>query len=172
MSGRPGSDLASDTMTVSMNSTTITVSVVLALGLAGVARAQDQEVAEGEALYVSQCKVCHGDNSKQPSARAPAGVPWFVARADGLASDAGSLAFAPPFGPNLRGVVGRQAGTVPGFEYSKAFLKTLTGMTWAEDTLDRWLRDTQAWVPGTLMFYKQKDAEARRKIVAYLKANR
>jgi cytochrome c len=81
------------------------------------------------------------------------------------------LAFAPPFGPNLRGIVGRQAGSVAGFDYSKAFRKALAGMTWTEGTLDWWIRDTQAWVPGTLMFYKQKDAEVRRKIVAYLKAN-
>lgn len=75
------------------------------------------------------------------------------------------------FGPNLRGIVGRQAGTAPDFDYSRAFLKALTGMTWTEGALDWWIRDTQAWVPGTLMFYKLQDAEMRRKIVAYLKAN-
>lgn len=81
------------------------------------------------------------------------------------------LAFAPPFGPNLRGVVGRPAGTAKDFVYSEPFLKALTGMTWDEGTLDWWIRDTQAWVPGTVMFYRQKDPEIRRKIIAYLKAN-
>ena len=155
-----------------MNPTTIIAGAVLALGLAGAASAQDADVAEGEKLYVSQCKVCHGDNAGgKASERASSGVPWLVAQGTGPVSDAGLLAFAPPFGPNLRGIVGRQAGTVPGFDYSKSFLKALTGMTWTEGTLDWWIRDTQAWVPGALMFYKQKDAEVRRKIVAYLKAN-
>jgi cytochrome c2 len=155
-----------------MNSGAIIAGAVLALGLAGAASAQDPDVAEGEKLYVSQCKVCHGDNSGgKVGERAPAGVPWLVAAAGAPASDAGLLAFAPPFGPNLRGIVGRPAGAVPTFEYSKVFLKALTGMTWSEGALDWWIRDTQAWVPGTLMFYKQKDADVRRKIVAYLKAN-
>jgi cytochrome c2 len=155
-----------------MNSTMIIAGVALMLGLAGATGAQDADVVEGEKLYVAQCKVCHGDNSRGSTGeRAPTGVRWLVAQRGGPASDAGWLAFAPPFGPNLRGIVGRQAGSVSGFDYSKAFLKALNGMTWTEGTLDWWIRDTQAWVPGTLMFYKQKDAEVRRKIVAYLKAN-
>jgi cytochrome c2 len=162
-----------------MNSTTnpriiarIIAGAVLTLGLAAATAAQDADVAEGEQLYVSQCKVCHGDNARgEAEERAPTAVRWLVAQGGGPVADAGLLAFAPPFGPNLRGIVGRQAGAVPGFDYSKAFLKALTGMTWTEGTLDWWIRDTQAWVPGTLMFYKQKDAEVRRKIVAYLKAN-
>jgi cytochrome c2 len=155
-----------------MNSRTIIAGAVLALGLAGAANGQDKDVAEGEKLYISQCRVCHGDNSGgKLGERAPTGVRWLVAQAGGPASDAGLLAFAPPFGPNLRGIVGRPAGTAPEFEYSKTFLQALTGMTWTEGALDWWIRDTQAWVPGTLMFYKQKDAEVRRKIVAYLKAN-
>lgn len=155
-----------------MNPITIIAGTVLTLGLVGAASAQDADVAEGEKLYVSQCKVCHGNNSGgKLGERAPTGGRWLVAQGGDSASDAGLLAFAPPFGPNLRGIVGRQAGTVPDFDYSKAFLKALTDMTWTEGTLDWWIRDTQAWVPGTLMFYKQKDAEVRRKIVAYLKAN-
>lgn len=151
---------------------TIIAGGALALGLAGAAVAQDADVAEGEKLYVSQCKICHGDNSgAKLGERAPAGPRWLVAQAHGPTADAGLLAFAPPFGPNLRGIVGRPAGGVPDFQYSKAFLAALTGMTWSEGTLDWWIRDTQAWVPGTLMFYRQKDAEVRRKIVAYLKAN-
>jgi cytochrome c2 len=159
-------------MAQAMKPTTTIAGVVLTLGVAGAAGAQDADVAEGEKLYVSQCKVCHGDNSSAKAGQpARAGARWLVARRDGPASDAGLLAFAPPFGPNLRGIVGRQAGSVPDFDYSKAFRKALTGMIWTEGTLDWWIRDTQPWVPGTLMFYKQNDAEVRRKIVAYLKAN-
>ena len=83
----------------------------------------------------------------------------------------GHLAFAPPFGPQLRGVYGRAAGTVDGFEYSASFLKTLKGMEWNDATLDVWITSPQAWVPGVYMYYKQPDPEIRRKIILYLKAN-
>ena len=81
------------------------------------------------------------------------------------------FAFAPPYGPNLRGVYGRRAGTVQGFTYSRAFLHALQGMVWNRSTLDVWLTSTQAWVPGVRMFYKQPDPEIRRKIIMYLQAN-
>jgi cytochrome c len=82
------------------------------------------------------------------------------------------LAFAPPFGPNLRGVYGRPAGTVADFQYSSTFLKMLKGMEWNDAALDVWITNPQAWVPGVYMYYKQPDVEIRRKIVLYLKANR
>src|SRR5512134_1852739 len=164
-----------------MNVRTIGIAAIAALGAAGSALAQEKDVAEGEQLYVSQCKVCHGDNSGgklgglAPLRVALAGAghgPSVNLAAGSTRTDAGEqLAFAPPFGPNLRGIVGRQAGTYPEFEYSKAFLQALTGVTWTEGTLDWWIRDTQAWVPGTIMFYRQKDAEVRRKIILYLATN-
>ena len=81
------------------------------------------------------------------------------------------IAFAPPFGPNLRGVYGRPAGTAKGYEYSSTFLKSLQGMEWNDAALDVWITNPQAWVPGVYMFYKQPDPEVRRKIILYLKAN-
>jgi cytochrome c2 len=51
-------------------------------------------------------------------------------------------------------------------------MKTLKGMEWNEAALDVWISDPQAWVPGVYMFYKQRDAELRRKIIEYLKASR
>lgn len=89
--------------------------------------------------------------------------------ASGVSS--GQIAFAPPFGPNLRGVYGRPAGTAKGYEYSGAFLKSLNGMEWNDAALDVWITNPQAWVPGVYMFYKQPDADIRRKIILYLKAN-
>ncbi|HTT38427.1 MAG TPA: hypothetical protein VMH32_12260 [Burkholderiales bacterium] len=87
------------------------------------------------------------------------------------APSSGAVAFAPPFGPNLRGVYGRPAGTAKGYEYSAVFLKNLTGMEWNDAALDVWITNPQAWVPGVYMFYKQPDPEIRRKIILYLKAN-
>jgi len=82
------------------------------------------------------------------------------------------VAVAPPYGPSLRGVYGRQAGTVPGFTYSRAFTQILQGVVWDRSTLDAWIMDSQAWVPGSMMFYKQSDPDLRRKIITYLEANR
>jgi cytochrome c2 len=81
------------------------------------------------------------------------------------------IAVAPPYGPSLRDVYGRQAGSVPGFAYSRAFKSILQGVVWNRGTLDVWIMDSQAWVPGSMMFYKQPDPDIRRKIIAYLEAH-
>jgi hypothetical protein len=80
------------------------------------------------------------------------------------------FAVAPPYGPTLRGVLGRPAGSVPGFSYSSAFQTVMRGMVWTPGTMDAWIADSQAWVRGSYMFYSQPDAEKRRKIVGYLEA--
>src|SRR5512147_2496051 len=54
-------------------------------------------------------------------------------------------------GPRHRGVVGRVAGTVPGYAYSRA-LKS-SHIVWDRDNLDRWLTSPQALVPGAKMFF-------------------
>jgi cytochrome c len=71
-------------------------------------------------------------------------------------------------GPAHRGVVGRRAGTAPGFAYSPA-LKA-SGITFNEVTLDRWLINPQATVRGTRMFFRLGAAEERADIIAYLKS--
>jgi cytochrome c len=70
-------------------------------------------------------------------------------------------------GPRHRGVVGRKAGTVADYNYSPA-LKS-SGLTWTEDNLDRWLTNPSSLVPGTKMFFKIEDPQARADIIAYLK---
>ena len=70
-------------------------------------------------------------------------------------------------GPRHRGVVGRRAGSVDDYAYSKALKNS--GLTWDEGTLDRWLTNPSALVPGTKMFFKIDDAQARADIIAYLK---
>ena len=70
-------------------------------------------------------------------------------------------------GPKHRGVVGRRAGSIPDYGYSAA-LKA-SGITWDEATLDRWLINPSALVPGTKMFFKIDDAQARADLIAYLK---
>lgn len=69
-------------------------------------------------------------------------------------------------GPKHRGVVGRRAGSVADYNYSMA-LKT-SGLTWDPTTLDRWLSNPSAVVPGTKMYFTIADAQSRADIIAYL----
>ncbi len=66
------------------------------------------------------------------------------------------------------GVYGRPAGSVQGFAYSAEFLTVLRGVIWNRETLNRWITDSQNWVPGSVMYYKQADPEVRQKIIDYL----
>ena len=70
-------------------------------------------------------------------------------------------------GPRHRGVVGRLAGSIPDFDYSKALKNS--GLVWDEATLDRWLIDPSALVPGTRMFYSVDKPQDRADLIAYLK---
>jgi cytochrome c oxidase assembly protein subunit 11 len=70
------------------------------------------------------------------------------------------------FGPMLGNVVGRRAGSVPGYAYSPA-LKA-AAVTWSTDKLDRWLADPKAFIAGVKMPVRVLDPIARRDIVAYL----
>jgi cytochrome c len=70
-------------------------------------------------------------------------------------------------GPRHRGVVGRRAGSVADYTYSKALMTS--GLTWDEANLDRWLTNPSALVPGTKMFFQISDAQQRADVIAYLK---
>ncbi len=66
-------------------------------------------------------------------------------------------------GPSLHGVIGRKAGTLPGYAYSDA-LKTW-GKTLDEAELDTWLTAPMKDVPGTKMVFPGMPDPARRKAV-------
>ncbi|GAB7522927.1 cytochrome c [Paraburkholderia sp. 2C] len=69
-------------------------------------------------------------------------------------------------GPAHRGVVGRKAGSVPGFSYSTALKNS--GIVWTPEMIDRWLQGPQKLVPGTKMFFSVGDPKTRADIIAYL----
>jgi cytochrome c oxidase assembly protein subunit 11 len=69
-------------------------------------------------------------------------------------------------GPKLGGVIGRRAGSVPGYPYTKALAGA--DVVWSAQTLDRWLTNPKAMVPGTAMPMAIDDAKARQSIIAYL----
>src|SRR5438128_4798544 len=73
-------------------------------------------------------------------------------------------------GPSLANIWQRKAGTVGGFQrYSEAMKGAY--LVWTEATLDRWLTKPEALIPGTSMtFAGLRDGNARRDLIAYLKA--
>lgn len=116
----------------------------VAFGLATVliaapVRSQEVDLAKARQQFLTSCGVCHTAEKGAPHRQ----------------------------GPNLYGVVGRAAVAKDDFRYSEP-LKT-SGFVWDEATLDRWIEDAQAMRPGTIMAYRQRDAERRRLVIAYLK---
>ncbi|WP_235902936.1 c-type cytochrome [Sandarakinorhabdus oryzae] len=96
------------------------------------------DAAKGEKIF-AQCKACHV---------AEAGVNRV--------------------GPSLYGVVGRPAGSIAGFNYSKA--NKGSGITWSEDVLFAYLEAPQKYLPGTRMaFAGLKQPQDRADVIAYLK---
>lgn len=70
-------------------------------------------------------------------------------------------------GPMHRGLIGCRAATQPGYEYSTALSQS--GIIWSEVTLDRWLRDPNAYVPGNHMQARlADDPRDRADIISYL----
>jgi cytochrome c len=69
-------------------------------------------------------------------------------------------------GPRHRGLIGRRAGSVAGFDYSPAL--RATELAWNDATLDRWLTDPEATIPGQKMNYRVADERDRADLIAYL----
>ena len=107
--------------------------------LASIGAAAAQDAAAGEKVF-AKCKICHqiGEGAKN-----------FV-------------------GPVLNGVVGRPAGSYPGYHYSPANMNS--GITWDEANLKEYLRDPKAKVPGTKMIFPGLNSDDDiANVIAYLK---
>src|SRR5450631_715093 len=72
-------------------------------------------------------------------------------------------------GPRLGGVYGRAAGSLDSFQYSDALKKSK--LKWVEETLNKWLTDTEKLVPNNDMTFHVEKPEERSEIIAYLKRN-
>jgi cytochrome c len=115
------------------------VIITIALVCAISGRAVAQDAAAGEKDFVV-CRACH--------------------QIGPTAKDA--------VGPVLNGVVGRKAGTYPGYNYSTA--NKDSGLTWDEATLQKYLANPQAVVKGTKMIFPGiKDPAKVNDIIAFLK---
>jgi len=101
--------------------------------------AQAQDVAAGERSF-GKCKICHriGEGAK-------------------------SLV-----GPELNGLDGRKAGSVPDFNYSEA--NKNSGIVWNETTFKDYIKDPRAKIPKTKMVFPGiKDEKEQNDLWAYLK---
>jgi cytochrome c len=100
-------------------------------------------VAQGRGQYL-RCKSCHTLDAAAP----------------------------PPFGgalgPHLEDIVGREAASVEGFEYTET-LQALD-LVWDEETLDQWLEQPHEMVPGMCEpFMGLANPVHRQALIAYLK---
>jgi cytochrome c len=70
-------------------------------------------------------------------------------------------------GPSLHGIIGRRAGTVPGFNYSAA--NKNSGVTWTPQVMFTYLENPRQFMPGTKMAYAGlKDPQKRADVIAWL----
>jgi cytochrome c len=74
-------------------------------------------------------------------------------------------------GPSLHAVVGRHSGTLGDYSYSDAMKKA--DKTWDDQTLDAYLTNPRALVPGTKMvFVGLKSEDDRANVIAFLEAQK
>jgi glucose/arabinose dehydrogenase len=123
-----------------MHTLPIVTGAALAL-LAMSATASAADAAAGRNAFLQQCALCH--------------------RA-GPANEGGAQ------GPDLAGIRGRKAGSVPGFPYTDALKHS--GLRWNAQSLDRFLASPQKLVPGTAMVIEVADATQRADLVAFLRS--
>lgn len=112
---------------------------LIGLGIAGLLAAAPAvaQDAQAGAVVFRRCAVCH--------------------------STTGAISVGPP----LNGVVGRAAGAVPRYTYSKAL--TSRTLIWDQASLDKFLARPQAVIPGTRMgFAGLTAATERQDVIAYL----
>jgi cytochrome c len=117
------------------------IGATLALACLAVSAARaDGDPAKGKAAFVRQCAICH------------------------TVDKAGENRL----GPNLFGILGKKAGTVPGYAYTDAF-KRQASWEWTADAMGGWIVLPSTMIPGTAMGVFQGVAERDRDdLVAYL----
>jgi S-disulfanyl-L-cysteine oxidoreductase SoxD len=108
---------------------------------AAVAAADPALIAEGEKVF-KKCSACHkvGEGAKNAT------------------------------GPLLNGIVGRPAGTVEGFKYSKPLTEmAAAGLVWDDASIQAFIENPKAFMKGTKMaFAGLKKPEDRDAVIAYL----
>jgi cytochrome c len=106
--------------------------------IAAMGQVQAQDAAAGEKIFVV-CRACHQIG---PDAKIAVG-------------------------PVLNGIIGRTAGTYPGYNYSPA--NKDSGIVWTPEELDKYLTNPQVVVPHTKMLFPGlKEEQKRKDVIAFL----
>jgi cytochrome c len=117
--------------------------ILVLLSLAAATTAHAQDAKRGKALF-APCARCHSFDPKNND-----------------------------LAPNLRGVVGRKAAAVKGFEYSGAMRHSF--IVWDEASLNAYLAQPRVIIPRTTMRGAGVDVESpqdRQDLIAYMKVAR
>jgi cytochrome c len=117
------------------------IGAALALACLTISTARaDGDPAKGKDAFVRQCAICHTVDKGGENR----------------------------LGPNLFGVLGKRAGTVPDYVYTDAF-KRQASWEWTADAMGGWIVLPSTMIPGTAMGVFQGVAERDRDdLVAYL----
>ncbi|MEN5209422.1 c-type cytochrome [Stenotrophomonas terrae] len=150
-----------------MRSLLIVVAALLAVGCSKPAEppsmAATPPTAAGDAVVSAAPAVVAVEAT--PAAPAISGEQAFAMCAACHSRDAGAHQ---GMGPNLHNLIGRKAGSNPGFDYSPA-LKA-SDITWDAKQLDAYLSAPTKRVPGTRMAIAVPDPARRQALIEYLSA--
>jgi cytochrome c len=124
-----------------MKKTILTSLAAAFLALSGVAASAAGDVEKGESTF-TKCKACH-----------------MIANGDDVIVKGGKT------GPNLYGVIGRQAGAEEGYKYGDDIVAAgAAGLVWDETTLAEYAKDPKDFLKAYL-----KDDGAKSKMTLKLK---
>jgi cytochrome c len=116
---------------------------MLLLSSAGAQEAVPQggDAASGQLVFNNACRTCHTTNEEDNR-----------------------------LGPHLHNIIGREAGSVPGYDYSSAMKGA--GFSWDKEKLERFIADPDALVPGNRMkpYNGLASAADRTRIVSFLQS--
>lgn len=117
----------------------LVIAAVLGIVAAAATPAAAADLAAGEKVF-KKCKACH---TVEPGGKNK-------------------------IGPNLAGVIGREAALVEGYKYTKAMRES--GLVWDEETLAQYLANPKKFLKGNKMaFPGLKNEEDVANVIAYLK---
>ena len=125
------------------------LATALAIGLTSGMALAEGDAAKGEKVFKKRCKACH------------------------LVVDGGKNLV----GPNLFGVIGRQAGTVAKFKYSKSYVAAgEDGLSWTDDKVFDYLKNPKTFMrkvtdnkkAKSRMTFKLKKENERKDVIAFL----
>ncbi len=122
--------------------TKIVLTSIIAVAFSSLAHAAEPDIDKGKKVF-RKCKACHEVMNEKNKV-----------------------------GPHLVNVIGRQAGSMEGYKYSKAMKAKGAdeNLVWNEETLDLYLTKPRTYVKGTKMAFPGLKKEAdRQNVIAYLK---